>query len=222
MCRGGVVAMALPSVHQSEVPEQGLSLTCLVHPDELALSPGDGWFHEDLTLQVEIGHTDRGLSTRGVLSGRVIRECVRCLVEYEEPIQVAFIAEYHVTGQPKGGRGRGYGRPRSPSTETVVVGVAESDEPDEEVYPYDGERLEMAEMLREHVILSSPMQPLCREDCLGLCPVCGQNRNQRRCSCAEPREASPFAALREIRSRTNPRSSGPDGSAEKRSNPSQQ
>jgi uncharacterized protein len=42
----------------------------------------------------------------------------------------------------------------------------------------------MASMLREHVILSAPMQPLCSDDCLGLCAQCGKNLNAGRCQCA--------------------------------------
>jgi uncharacterized protein len=192
--------MALPSVHQSEVPEQGLSLTCAVQPDELALPGEEGRFRSDLTLVVEIHRAPRGLTTRGVLTGLAIRECVRCLAEYEEPLEVVFAAEYRAKPQPKGSRGTGSVEPRDTG-----------DDRGEEVYPYDGERLEMAEMLREQVILSSPMHPLCREDCLGLCPLCGENRNQRLCGCPEPGDAKPFTALRELQYRTGRMSVRPKG-----------
>jgi uncharacterized protein len=47
--------------------------------------------------------------------------------------------------------------------------------------------------------LAVPVQPLCREDCLGLCPRCGIDRNVERCSCTEARPASPFAVLATLR-----------------------
>jgi uncharacterized protein len=198
--------MALPTVQHGEVPEEGLSLTCLVQPDELALTQQEGRFRYDLRVDLEIYPTEQGLSARGVLSGVALRECVRCLAEYEEPMQVTFAAEYRVKGQPKRGRG--------------AADPADFEDTGEDVYPYDGERLEMAEMLREQVILSSPMQPLCRQDCLGLCPVCGQNRNQRLCSCSEPQDANPFAALRDFQARSSRKPAGPNGSTVKRSNSS--
>jgi uncharacterized protein len=216
--------MALPTVHQTEVPEQGLSLTCLVHPEELLLSPDEGRFLDDLTLEVEINQADRGLDLHGVLSGHAVRECVRCLVEYDDPIRVPFSAEYRVHERSKGKEGRGQGPGRSAPSRNRAEPVAEdeSEELDEDIYPYDGEQLQMADMLREHVILSSPLQPLCREDCLGLCPVCGQNRNEQRCGCPEPEESSPFAVLRQLRPDTADPAIRSHAPVRKRSNRNQQ
>ena len=45
------------------------------------------------------------------------------------------------------------------------------------------------------VALAIPVQPLCREECRGLCPQCGVDRNRETCDCAAPRDASPFAVL---------------------------
>ena len=205
-CRDGFVVMALPTVHHSEVPEEGLSLACLVQPDELALTQQEGRFRHDLRLDLEIYPAEHGLSARGVLSGLALRECVRCLAEYEEPMEVTFAAEYRVKDR------------LSSSTRTVAADPADSEDMDEDVYPYDGERLEVADMLREQVILSSPMQPLCRQDCLGLCPVCGQNRNERLCGCSEQRDISPFAALRDFQARPSPKPARPNESTVKRSN----
>ncbi len=55
---------------------------------------------------------------------------------------------------------------------------------------YEGPGLELAEVVREQVMLWLPMQRLCREDCRGICPVCGENRNLAGCVCpAGPRDA---------------------------------
>ena len=43
--------------------------------------------------------------------------------------------------------------------------------------------VDLGEMLREQFYLALPMQPLCRPDCQGLCPVCGVDRNLERCEC---------------------------------------
>ena len=42
---------------------------------------------------------------------------------------------------------------------------------------YDGDRLDLGEMVREQFFLAVPLRRLCREDCRGLCPTCGANRN---------------------------------------------
>ena len=43
--------------------------------------------------------------------------------------------------------------------------------------------IDLADNLREEIILNYPLKPLCRSDCLGLCPTCGQNLNKGKCNC---------------------------------------
>jgi uncharacterized protein len=56
---------------------------------------------------------------------------------------------------------------------------------------YDGDEVDLSPLLREAMILSLPTRPLCGEDCRGLCPRCGANRNTTECGCrddwADPR-----------------------------------
>ncbi len=48
---------------------------------------------------------------------------------------------------------------------------------------YEGDGVELNDVLREFVLLTLPMQRVCSEDCKGICPECGQNRNQKECAC---------------------------------------
>ena len=75
----------------------------------------------------------------------------------------------------------------------------EPDETDDEIYHYEGDHLELAPMLREQVILSNPMHPLCKDDCAGLCPHCGKNLNEGRCACPEEAPTTPFQVLRSVK-----------------------
>jgi len=52
--------------------------------------------------------------------------------------------------------------------------------------------------LREAVLLALPLKPLCREDCRGLCPACGADRNQGDCGCREDRGDHRWDRLREL------------------------
>lgn len=52
-----------------------------------------------------------------------------------------------------------------------------------DAYPLDGDVIEPVEMFREALILALPMRFLCKDDCLGLCPKCGSNRNEGECAC---------------------------------------
>ncbi len=44
---------------------------------------------------------------------------------------------------------------------------------------------DITEEVRESVLLNIPMQPLCKKDCKGLCPVCGNNKNEKDCFCEQ-------------------------------------
>lgn len=70
-----------------------------------------------------------------------------------------------------------------PSSEANTPGEKEIDEAGAEVGYYDGNGLELKEVLREVVLLALPMQLVCRGDCKGVCPTCGQNLNQKACNC---------------------------------------
>lgn len=160
-------------------------MACGVHPDELELGPDEGRSQGELTLSVEIAKTGAGFSVAGVLTGTFQRQCVRCLTEYEDDVSLPFAVEYRPLDLPA------RGRHKSPDVEAHDLPDGE-----DEVYPFDGDRLELAGMLREQLILATPMQPRCREDCRGLCPVCGQNLNERRCGCPAEGGESPFVVLR--------------------------
>lgn len=54
---------------------------------------------------------------------------------------------------------------------------------DPEAFPLEGEQLDLEPMVREVLVLDAPSSPLCRDDCAGLCPDCGIDRNTGSCSC---------------------------------------
>jgi len=55
------------------------------------------------------------------------------------------------------------------------------------------------DVLREFVLLALPMRKLCDENCKGICPACGQNRNQSECHCQTSVDNDRWAALKEMR-----------------------
>ena len=63
----------------------------------------------------------------------------------------------------------------------------------------EGEELDTTPILMEQLQLNIPMKPLCREDCAGLCPTCGADRNQAPCSCEESQTDPRWQALERLR-----------------------
>lgn len=55
----------------------------------------------------------------------------------------------------------------------------------EECYRYSGDVLDLSEMVQDALVLELPAVPLCKLDCLGLCSVCGGNKNEVPCACED-------------------------------------
>jgi DUF177 domain-containing protein len=115
---------------------------------------------------------------RGKLRTRVAAICDRCLAPVEIPVEPDFDLFY---------------RPMDAIAREEDVEISPGDL---EIGFYEGEGVELEEVVTEQVILAMPAKVLCREDCRGLCPVCGKNRNLEKCNCASPAGESPFAALK--------------------------
>jgi len=107
--------------------------------------------------------------------------CARCLEPVEQKVDHKFELLYRPQGSDAG-------------REEVSVTDAEA-----EIGYYQGEGLDLQDVVREQVLLALPLKVICREDCKGLCAHCGKNLNAGACSCAEPVEDPRWAALKEIR-----------------------
>jgi uncharacterized protein len=119
------------------------------------------------------------------VSGRLVvpmeADCDRCLEPAPFPIDSGFTLYYRPVDE-------GYGDEK------------EIDGGEAEMGFYDGEGLELNDVLREFVLLSLPMQRVCSEDCKGICPECGQNRNQIECHCQAESVDDRWAVLKQLNS----------------------
>ncbi len=68
-----------------------------------------------------------------------------------------------------------------------------------ETYPVRHESVDLELVAREAILLDLPLAPLCGDDCLGLCPTCGVDRNEDPCACAVPVADHRWAALDGLR-----------------------
>lgn len=179
-----------------DIGPEGLSVSCTATGSQLGLNEPEDKFQGPLTIQIELVQQEGPISVTGTLEGTAIRQCVRCLADYSDPLCVTLYAEYLLQAdaatKPAPAE---QGRRGTRRTAQLVEPVEEADEEDE-VYWYQGDHLDLVPMVREQMILAAPMQSLCREDCLGLCPQCGQNLNERRCDCPPAQTPSPFRVLR--------------------------
>ena len=182
--------MALSPIHVNEIPDEGSTLSLDVEPEEIGLTASDARFRGPLNVTAEVERVEETVSVAGLIEGTQLLECVRCLSPFESELSLSFSAEYRAEAPAK---------KAVPAVEQTAEAEEEKDlgpEEDDEIYRYRKDEVELAEMLREQIILAVPMHPLCEESCQGLCPVCGQNRNVKQCGCQEARPESPFAVLK--------------------------
>lgn len=110
---------------------------------------------------------------RGRLDAVVEPECGRCL----EPYSMTIGQELDLFFLPQAAE-----QPEAQEEEVelsdrdVVVGY------------YEHGRLDLGDVMREQIFLAVPLKRLCREECRGLCPVCGKNLNAADCGCPPPQE----------------------------------
>jgi len=72
-------------------------------------------------------------------------------------------------------------RPAAGEIETEVRELFEPDGDGDDTYPLRGDQVDLEPLARDAVLLGLPLAPLCTEGCLGLCPICGANRNEGDC-----------------------------------------
>jgi len=115
---------------------------------------------------------------KGTFKGYLTVACSRCV----EPVRLELDEALMVTFMPPG---------EMPAEDDDGTAAASEEGPevreeDLDVFPFDGEKIDLEPLFREQFVLSVPYAPLCREDCKGLCPQCGIDRNTATCSCEKP------------------------------------
>jgi uncharacterized protein len=151
-------------------------------PDVRQLSALKTQGHADLVEEHHGKHKKlQDIRLSGSLATRLEVSCARCL----EPVQHDVTRSFELLYRPQGSDAR---------AEELSVTDAEA-----EIGYYKGDGIELDDVLREQVLLAVPLKSLCREDCRGLCPHCGKNLNQEKCSCSEEVEDPRWEALKEIR-----------------------
>lgn len=164
----------------AKIPVYGLTLDTEVIPavpqdDDLALTT-------PVRVRGRLTRVMEQVYFQGSVCGTVAVPCSRCL----DMVHDAFAADLQIVFLPAGAYGT--------SDETAQDRITD----DLDLYLHDGVQLDLNPVVREHVIMAFPVQTLCREDCVGLCQVCGINRNEQSCACQEESGDPRFAILKRL------------------------
>jgi uncharacterized protein len=119
-------------------------------------------------LDITLERVPEGIVARGTAHAAWLAECSRCL---------------------------------APAAGEVTTGVDELFEREPvpgETYPLTAEALDLEPLVRDAIILELPGAPLCRDDCAGLCAICGADHNLVTCDCTTDESDPRWAALRSL------------------------
>ena len=126
----------------------------------------DGDDERRATGTVHLLRTHHGLLLNAALRVQSVSECARCLVRISRASGIDLEEECYPTVDPSTGR-RMF--PPDPAEGVLHIDTTQM--------------LDLSEVLRQYMLTSEPLKSLCRQDCRGLCPECGADRNEESCEC---------------------------------------
>jgi len=135
-----------------------------------------------LSLSLFLSLEGRDLEASGSFCARGEGECDRCA----DPVVVELAREFRTVFIPS-------------SRDPDEAGDRELRGGDLDISFYDGGGIEVDDIFWEQVALALPTKVLCREDCRGICPQCGADRNRSECCCSGETERGPFDVLKTLR-----------------------
>jgi uncharacterized protein len=171
-----------------ELPEtREFVLPDAVLQDALGSIPGQSALEDDaepaeIKVSVELSLENNAVFASGHLRGKATVACSRCI----GPVALVVDEDFAITFLP---------HPDSVDGE----GDVELAEDDLDVASHDGNEVDLTDVLRDHVVLSIPYAPLCREDCKGLCAQCGADLNQGACACPPVESDARWFALKNLK-----------------------
>jgi len=150
-------------------------------PDELRLDEPDLRLVEPARVEGHIRRKGEEVQVSGTLATTVETPCARCLKPVLIPIKAEFFERF-VTAVSWRGEEQ-----HELASEDLNLSV------------FDGETIELDDLVREEIELATPGRVFCREDCKGLCPVCGVDWNLKMCECGTREIDSRWEKLKEMR-----------------------
>lgn len=123
---------------------------------ELVTGINDVKLGKSIHVALKIKYIEGMFIVSGIVSGKYSAVCGRCLIDIKEQFSIDLHENFsHVSN----------------------IDEASDD------YEYDGRYIDLDAPLIDNILLGLPSSMLCREDCRGLCSLCGKNLNEEECSC---------------------------------------
>lgn len=194
-----------------EIQEPGLKRTEAIKPEVLreALEDSEGF---ELVSATPLSASFKRVSGRVFVTARFSAQltcpCKRCTTDVPVPLDIDFSLrmvqearpprEDEVEGAPVLPSRRRKQQKKEDDGQAPMAASFELDEIDAE--PFDGKTIDLDPVVREQVLLALPVSVVCKEDCKGLCPTCGADRNVQDCGHGEVKAVDArLAKLKDIK-----------------------
>ena len=168
-------------IELEKLEESGGRLSRTYQIGQLAFDEQELRLIEPVSVEGRIRRKGEEVELGGKLRTKISVPCGRCLKSVELPIDVEFAERF------------------TPAVSWKNEEQHELSEDDLNLAVFDGEAIELDELVREEIILALPGHVLCDEACKGLCPACGANLNLGSCDCESKQIDSRWEKLKDLR-----------------------
>lgn len=168
-------------IEVESLTEQGKPFERNYAPEALPLEDEHARVVADARVWGRASRRHGEVRVRGQIQTSVELRCDRCLAPAPVPVNVEFAALFGQPGEDPAG-----------------AKELQDDELDFSVY--EGDSIDLDEIVREQILLALPARQLCRDECKGLCPACGADLNAQSCECPAAEIDPRWAALKGLKS----------------------
>lgn len=159
-------------------PEGTTAKEFVEKPEDLDLSAELTRFTDPVQVQLTVQKSNDEVIITGRVATHAQATCVRCLEDFPIPIDEELRRVANVVPDKQVREDTG--------------------DPDFVLLPESLPVWNVSEVLREVILLALPENPICRDDCRGLCPGCGANLNTEPCRCEQPQAQGPLSQLSQL------------------------
>lgn len=170
--------MHLLTIDPSEIRDEGITRHFVVTGAALGIADPEFEIARPIDLTCQFFKVNRDVVVQGTIDIALRLTCSRCVEAFLLPLRVPVDVVY------------------LPADETAPARQKALEEEATEMFWYAERVIDLAEMVRDKLFLSVPLQPRCTLECKGLCPKCGVNWNVATCQCAQEELGSPFQLLK--------------------------
>jgi len=168
-------------IEVASLAESGKAFDHQYQPGELSLEDDRAHLLDSQPrVQGRIRRDGRRVKVAGKINGHLQLECDRCLKPLDSTVELKFSREYVTTADYE------------------AQHAVELSEEDLNLSVFDGEVIDIDSLVREELLLVAPDQLLCHQNCQGICPNCGVDRNVTACDCETAAVDPRWAGLKEL------------------------